>query len=201
MILIGYGGHGFVIYGILKAAGKSVTAYCDHEEKSYNPFKLFYCGPENSEKAQKSLTADEFFISVGNNTVRRNIYEHLAAKQLFPINAIHPSSVISPDAYISSNGVMIGAGVLINPLSQTGTGVICNTGCIIEHECIIGNFSHIGPGAILCGNIRVGAETFVGAGSVVREGITIGNKVIIGAGSVVVKNVPDNTTIMGCPAK
>ena len=47
MILIGYSGHAFVVYGILQAAGKKVTGYCDVAEKEYNPFSLHYFGTEN----------------------------------------------------------------------------------------------------------------------------------------------------------
>jgi acetyltransferase-like isoleucine patch superfamily enzyme len=96
---------------------------------------------------------------------------------------------------------MIAANATINPLASIATGAICNTGCIIEHECVVGEFAHIGPGAVLCGNVKVGAGSFVGANAVIRQGITIGNNAMIGAGAVVVKDVPDNVTVMGIPAK
>ncbi|MEO8962600.1 MAG: acetyltransferase [Ginsengibacter sp.] len=201
MILIGYSGHALVVYSILNALGQVVTGYYDNREKEFNPYNLSYLGSEKSETALKVLNTNDFFISVGDNNIRKNIYDYLASKQRLPINAIHPSAIVSKDSHLFSNGVMISAGVIINPLSKIADGVICNTGCIIEHECVIGNFSHIGPGAVLCGNTHIGEKTFVGAGAVIRQGIIIGSNVIIGAGSVVVKNVPDNSTIMGCPAK
>jgi sugar O-acyltransferase (sialic acid O-acetyltransferase NeuD family) len=201
MILIGYSGHAFVVYSILNSMGRVVTGYCDNKEKEFNPFNLSYLGSEKSETALNFLNKNDFFISVGDNNIRKNIFDYLASKQRLPINAIHPSAIISKDSNLLSNGVMVSAGVIINPLSKIGNGVICNTGSIIEHECEIGQFSHIGPGAILCGNTHIGEKTFVGAGAVVRQGITIGNNVIIGAGSVVVKNIADNSTVMGCPAK
>ncbi len=201
MILIGYSGHAFVVYSILNSMGRVVTGYCDNKEKEFNPFNLSYLGSEKSETALNFLNKNDFFISVGDNNIRKNIFDYLASKQRLPINAIHPSAIISKDSNLLSNGVMVSAGVIINPLSKIANGVICNTGSIIEHECEIGQFSHIGPGAILCGNTHIGEKTFVGAGAVVRQGITIGNNVIIGAGSVVVKNIADNSTVMGCPAK
>jgi acetyltransferase-like isoleucine patch superfamily enzyme len=79
--------------------------------------------------------------------------------------------------------------------------VICNTGCIIEHECIIGDFVHIAPGAVLCGNVSIGNGTFVGANSVIRQGISIGKNVTIGAGTVVTKDVPDQCRVAGNPQR
>lgn len=47
----------------------------------------------------------------------------------------------------------------------------------------------------------IGDNVRVATGAIVIGGITIGNNVIIGAGSVVVKNVPDNCTVVGNPAR
>ena len=201
MILIGYSGHAFVVCGILKSAGKKAMAYCDAEEKANNPFLLEYLGSENSEKAIADLKKNEFFISVGDNKIRHSIAEKLALDNLFPVNVVHASAIVSDTAKLHTTGVMISGGVIVNPLADIGKGAILNTGCIIEHECIIGDFAHIGPGAVLCGNVTVGENSFVGAGAVVRQGIVIGSNAMIGAGSVVIKNVPDQASVMGCPAK
>lgn len=201
MILIGYSGHAFVVYGIISAAGKKVTGYCDNEEKQYNPFVLPYYGKENTDEAATAFAAHGFFIAIGDNGIREKIYHALAAKKLYPGNVIHPSAIIDASATLAPQGVMVAAHATINPLATIGTGAICNTGCIIEHECVVGNFAHIAPGAVLCGNVKVGHNSFVGANAVIKQGVTIGNNVMIGAGAVVLKNVPDNVTVMGVPAQ
>ncbi len=202
MILIGYSGHAFVVCGIFNNAGIPVTGYCDMQEKPYNPFTLNYFGRETDLPAIEKMKEDGFFIAIGNNSLRKKIHSQLVEKtNLFPINAIHPTAVIDASVVIAQNGIMIAAGVIINPLAKIGIGVICNTGCIVEHECCIEDFAHIGPGAVLCGNVFIGQQAFVGAGAVIRQGISIGKNVIVGAGAVVIKNVPDNTTVVGCPAK
>jgi sugar O-acyltransferase (sialic acid O-acetyltransferase NeuD family) len=201
MILIGYSGHAFVVYGILRSAGLPVTGYCDVAKKEYNPFNLPYFGPENSESGLDALKQNGFFISIGDNRLRNKIYTNLQQKQLAPSNAIHPAAVIDASASIAEQGVMIAAHATINPLASIGTGAICNTGCIIEHECIVGEFAHIGPGAVLCGNVKIGSGTFVGANAVIKQGITVGKNAMIGAGAVVVKDVPDAVTVIGVPAR
>ncbi|RYG28496.1 MAG: N-acetylneuraminate synthase, partial [Chitinophagaceae bacterium] len=156
MIIIGYSGHSFVACGILLASGKPVTAYCDFEEKEYNPYDLTFLGSENSEEGHEAVMNSEFFIGVGDNRIRQKVYERLAGFEKFPVNATHPSAIIDTNATLAKNGVMICAGVVINPLAQIEDGAICNTGSIIEHECHVGKFAHIGPGSVLCGTAVVG---------------------------------------------
>ena len=201
MILIGYSGHGYVACSIAKAMGTEFTGYCDMDEKENNPFNLEYHGTEQTKEALALLKMNPFFIAIGYNEIRNTVYRDLADKNIFPINLIHPSAVVCPSAFIGDNGILIAPNVSISPLAKIGLGVICNTSSVIEHECIVEDFAHIGPGSILCGNVTIGTKTFVGAGSVVRQGITIGKNVTIGAGAVVVKNVPDGKTVVGNPAR
>ena len=201
MILIGYSGHAYVAAGILKAIGKPAIAYCDNEEKKNNPFKLIYLGKETDHKVIEKIKQTDFFIAVGDNSIRKKIYDQLSLLSNYPINIIHPSAIIDDSSIIEKYGVMMSTRVCINPLVKIGKGVICNTGCIIEHECNVEAFAHIGPGAILCGNVTVGKGSFVGAGAIIKQGISIGENTIIGAGAVVVKNVGNNVIEVGNPSR
>lgn len=196
--IVGYSGHAYVIIDIFLNAGRLVTAYCDQEEKNNNPYHLTYLGKE-SEVINK-LKKFDFFACVGHNGIREKIHTQLSQFLGNPINAIHPSAVISASVRMG-DGVMIAANATLNPLVEIGRGVICNTSTSIDHECIIGDFTHVAPGAVLCGNVTIGRSSFIGANSVIRQGVTIGNNVIIGAGTVVVKDIPDNTTVVGNPAR
>lgn len=196
--IVGYSGHAYVIIDIFLNAGRLVTAYCDQEEKSTNPYHLNYLGKES--EVLSKLKKYDYFACVGHNGIREKIHTQLSQVLGRPINAIHPSAVISASVKMG-DGVMIAANATLNPMVEIGKGVICNTSSSIDHECIIGDFCHIAPGAVLCGNVQIGRNTFVGANAVIRQGIIIGNNVTIGAGTVVVKDIPDNATVVGNPGR
>ncbi len=196
--IVGYSGHAYVIIDILLSAGRLVTAYCDSDEKEFNPYHLEYLGKESD--VINKLKKFDFFACVGHNGIREKIHTSLSQYLGNPINAIHPSAVISSSVKMS-DGIMIAANATLNPLVEIGRGVICNTSTSIDHECVIGDFSHIAPGVVLCGNVTIGRSSFIGANSVIRQGVTVGNNVIIGAGTVVVKDIPDGMTVVGNPAR
>ena len=196
--IVGYSGHAYVIIDIFLNAGRLVTAYCDQEEKFSNPYHLNYLGKET--EVINQLKEFDYFACVGHNGIREKIVSQLSKFLGNPINAIHPSAVISASVKMG-DGVMIAANATLNPMVEIGRGVICNTSSSIDHECIIGDYSHVAPGAVLCGNVKVGRSSFIGANSVIRQGITIGDNVTIGAGTVVVKDIPDGSTVIGNPGR
>lgn len=137
---------------------------------------------------------------LGDYGIRQTLYEKVLGLGFTMIAAIHPRAVVSKDAQIGAGPTLMACSV-INPGSHIGNNVIVNTGAVVDHDCIIGDHVHVGPRACLSGGVTVGGGSHIGAGAVVRQGILIGNNSIIGAGAVVVKDVPDNVTVMGVPAK
>lgn len=198
VVLIGYSGHAFVAADIFHRNEILIAGYCDAIVKENNPFGLTYFGNYNSNEAKAIMKKCSFFIAIGNNQIRSQIFKNLSDFQ--PINAQDPSAIVSKTSTLGP-GVMIGAGVKINAFASIGTGVICNTGAIIEHECCIGDFVHLAPGSVLCGNVSIGENSFIGANAVIKQGVKIGKNVTIGAGSVVLKDIDDNCTLAGNPAK
>ncbi|MDR2698249.1 MAG: serine O-acetyltransferase, partial [Candidatus Methanoplasma sp.] len=83
------------------------------------------------------------------------------------------------------------------------------TGVVIGETAIIGNDVILYQGVTLGGvsfekgkrHPTVGDRVVIGANATVLGDITIGNDVRIGAGSVVLKNVPNNSTVVGIPGQ
>lgn len=138
--------------------------------------------------------------SVGDTKLRRRLSEMVESIGMNIPTIIDPTAIVARDTELSA-GVYVGKRAVINTGSRIGTCAIINTGAIVEHDCFIGEFSHISPGTTVCGQVCVGNDSHVGAGSVIRQQINIGNNVLIGAGSVVVKDIPDNVKAYGNPCK
>lgn len=201
LILLGYAGHAYTVLDALMSSGREAMGYCDLEEKQPNPFNLGYLGQETSIEAQAVLGFNPFFVAIGDNTQRARLSNWAIENKFKEASAIvHASAVVSPSVVLPP-GVLIGARAAVNALASIGRGSIINTGSIIEHECHVGEFSHIAPGAVLLGNVSIGQGVLIGANAVILPGVTIGNHAVVGAGSVVLQDLPARSRVVGNPAR
>ena len=109
----------------------------------------------------------------------------------------------SPDAFVWSNVDWVRANNfifennIIQPFVIVGKGNVIWSGNHIGHHSVIGNYNFISSHCVISGNCKIGDNNFIGVNSTIIDGIKIGNKCIIGAGSLVLKDVPDNTKVIG----
>ncbi len=202
LLLIGGGGHcKSVLDSVLSLGIYSDIGIVDKEQVTLLGVSVVGSDQDLASLFQKGWT-DAFVTvgSIGNTATRRKLFDMV--KQI----GFHVPSIVDKTAAIArgtqiDEGCFVGKKAVINTGASLGKCAIVNTGAIVEHDCIVGDFSHISSGAILCGQIRIGNDTHVGAGAVVRQQISIGNNVLIGAGSVVVKSIPDGKIAYGNPCR
>lgn len=80
-----------------------------------------------------------------------------------------------------------------------GFGIIVNPTAIIGNNCNLSQFSTIGGHSDTCAII--GDNVYIGPSVCVVNHVIIGSNSTIGAGAVVTKDVPENSTVAGVPAK
>ena len=202
LALIGAGGHAAVVEAVIavSAEWKTVAILDDGVQPGT---KLVYdevagtCGMLPTLFQQGVEFAH---VAIGNNMARASITKKLSQLGFRPVPLQHHSAIVEPEAVIGS-GSFLAAGSIIGTRTAIGTGCIINTGATVDHDCTIGDFTHICPGVNLAGEVCVGAGTMIGIGATVIQQITIGDNCIIGAGAVVIRDIPAGTKVVGNPAR
>lgn len=107
---------------------------------------------------------------------------------------------------LRKRGVVIGENVdIINsyidgchgPLISIGDNVTITGARILAHDASTKKFL----GYTKIGRVTIGNNVFIGNGAIILPGTDIGNNVIIGAGTVIASDVPDNSVMIGNPAR
>lgn len=131
---------------------------------------------------------------------RVELQDFMQTNDILPITAIHPAAFVARDATIGESCQIL-AHATICAETSVGNSCIVNSSATVEHECKLGVGVHIGPGAKLAGLVQVDEFSFIGTGAVILPRVNIGKHVIVGAGAVVTKNIADNLTVVGNPAR
>lgn len=200
VVIIGAGGHAKVIADIIEKSGDEIAGFLDDNKKKGTTIIKEYkvLGDFNNRFPLAIANSDyEFIIAIGDNKKREEI-SHSPNLKFY--TAIHPSAQIGLDAEIQE-GTVIMANACINSSAKIGKHCIINTGAIIEHDNIIEDFVHISPNVALGGTVKIGKNSHVGIGSIIKNNITICENCKIGAGAVVVKDIKEEGTYVGVPAR
>jgi len=116
------------------------------------------------------------------------------------VTVISPKAVISKFASVGK-GSVIQDFVNVSAGTKVGSFVKLNTHCNVMHDNEIGDYATVAPNAVSLGRIKIGKSAYVGANATILPGLTIGEGAVVGAGAVVTKDVKENNTVKGIPAK
>lgn len=203
VIIIGAGDHAKVLLDILLEQGENVIGLTD---KFVKRGTVIYDVPViGDDDVVLKYKTDEIELvngigSVGNLELRTKMFKFYKENSYTFTSVIHHSAIISSRAKLAE-GVQVLAGSVINTEVSIDENTIINTKTSIDHGCNIGQHCHIAPGCTLSGCVTIGNGTHVGTGSSIIQGIKIGSSVLIGAGSVIIKDIADNATAYGVPAR
>jgi sugar O-acyltransferase (sialic acid O-acetyltransferase NeuD family) len=203
-MIAGAGGHGKVLLDALELRGEyRIEAFLDDDkEKIGGTFEgLPVRGPiPAASEAMRRKGVSLAFLGIGSNGSRRRVHSSLRSLRFEMPPALHPAAAISRRATIGDAAVVF-AGAVVNPGAVLGSGVIVNTSASVDHDCNVGDFSHIQPGARLAGGVTLAQEVTVGTGASLIPYVRVGHGTVIGAGACVIEDIPDRVVAVGVPAK
>lgn len=194
LLVFGAGGHAKVVVDCIEQEGKYFIKEL-FDDAIVNQFIGNY--KINLREIGKDYNSLNAIVAIGNPIHREQVVNQLKTNFIM---TIHPSAVVSNYAQLGE-GSQVFATAVINPGAKIGKHCIINSGAIIEHDCQLDDYVHVAPNATLGGNVKVGTKTHIGIGSTIIQNVIIGKNVTIGAGAVVTKDIPDNCTAVGIPAK
>jgi sugar O-acyltransferase (sialic acid O-acetyltransferase NeuD family) len=195
------GQHAAVVYEAATLAGLNVAGFVTIDADA-RPTVLD-CrnlgGPDMLE--DPTMLRDVSFVpACGSNADRRSAAEAIIAGGGALGTVIHPRAIVSPSAAIGLGSVVL-AGAIVGPSARIGRCSIVNHAASVDHDCVVGDYANICPGARLGGTVHVGNGAFIGLNASVLQGLRIGQSAIVGAGAVVIADVAARTTVAGNPAR
>ena len=203
VLIWGAGGHAKVVADILRHREARVIGFID----DLNPERKgeSFCGAKvlgtcSAMPGIYRAGARRAFVAIGNNRARLEAARILSDHGFEFVTAIHASSVCHRQELIGL-GSLVAAGAIIGPDASVGWHAIVNTAASLDHDCVVGDGSHLGPGAVIAGSSEIGRGASVGAGAVIVNRSRVGDFAVVGAGAVVLNYVPAGAVTAGVPAR
>jgi sugar O-acyltransferase (sialic acid O-acetyltransferase NeuD family) len=197
LVVLGAGGHAKVVISTARAAGYSVTGVLDDAPTMWGATLLGVpvMGPLSKLREFGQVGA---VIAIGANAARMRISREIS--QVAWVTLVHPRACVDASARLGAGSVVF-AGAVVHPDTVIGSHTIINTSASVDHDCRVGDYVHLAPGTHLAGNVCVGNGSFLGIGAVVVPGRRVGERAVIGAGACVLRDVGDDETVVGVPAR
>jgi sugar O-acyltransferase (sialic acid O-acetyltransferase NeuD family) len=139
-------------------------------------------------------------IAIAASHIRQTLAEKCAAAHI-PLLEARAASVVQMDEVVIGDGACLSPFVTLTSNIRIGRCFHANLYSYVEHDCVIGDFVTLAPGAKVNGSVTIDDHAYIGSGAIIRQGITIGAGAIVGMGAVVTRDVPPGVTVVGNPAK
>jgi sugar O-acyltransferase (sialic acid O-acetyltransferase NeuD family) len=157
---------------------------------------VFYVSDEycKDERPLSTLPDDiDCVIAIGNPQGRKNIGNNIDTLGM----VIHPTAITNA----FNKGMILCPYAVITINVKIGIHLHMNLHSDIGHDCVIGNYVTLAPGARISGKCQIGDCVYIGTNAMIREGTKVCDNVTIGAGSVVLKDITEPGVYVGIPAK
>jgi sugar O-acyltransferase (sialic acid O-acetyltransferase NeuD family) len=144
-------------------------------------------------------------IAIADGRVRARLHERVTADGIRHLSVVSASATVLDGNTIGDGSILCGY-THITCNATIGRSFHANIYSYVAHDCVIGDFVTLAPGAKINGNVVVQDHAYIGTGAMIRQGrpgepLVIGEGAIVGMGAVVTRSVPPGVTVVGNPAR
>ncbi|UUF12255.1 MULTISPECIES: sialic acid O-acetyltransferase [Flavobacterium] len=204
LIIIGARGYGREVCGLARQCSGYNTEYTikgflDDKLDALDGFEN-YPAIISSVENYEIQDNDVFVCALGDLKWKKHYVEIILSKGGQFINLIHPTVVFT-------SNVKLGNGIIIFMYSNISNDCVLDDFVTIQgfvaigHDSKIGKWCHINAYSFTGGYTVLEEEVCLNTRSTVLPNIIVRKGATVGAASLVIKNVKENTTVFGVPAK
>lgn len=152
LVIIGSGAHARKVWRYAELLGLEVRAFVDENPAATSPATEIPC--VRPIDVAEFPPGQPFLVAIGSAHARRLHYEKYLSQGWTPVVLIHPSASVAVDAHIGLGSVVC-ANAVVDCRSVIGVACIVGIGVPVDHDCVVGDYSHLKPGTVLLPYTRI----------------------------------------------
>lgn len=206
IVIIGAGDFGKEIVWLIEDINKANPTYViigfldDDEKKTGKMINGYQCVGTTEDLPELIRTQNVCaVIAMQDGDSRKRIAEKIPWFDSWE-TLIHPSANIAETSKLGK-GCVVCAGCNVSVNTVLGKHCILNLTVTMGHDSDVGDYVSVMSGAVISGHVVLRERAYLGSNSTVLPFMKVGIHAKVGAGSVVIRNVKDEVTVMGVPAK
>lgn len=206
IVVIGAGGHGREVLDVIEQINEQRATYeivgvLDDGAPDLGLLAAYgvpFLGAVHTISSLPPLT--QYVIGIGSPAARHAIDTRVTAVGRKAATLRHPQTSVGRAVDIAP-GCILFPGVHVTNHVTLGRHVHLSRNSTVAHDCRVGGYTFVAPGAVASGSVTLGEGVYIGTGAVLNPGVSIGANATVGSGAAVIHDVAPDTTVVGVPAR